>query len=131
MTVKRTGQGKGIVKKSAAAKSTATKSTTAKATYCKPVFPKPFRKPVVCKPACHKKPVRKARKSAFAAVSGANQTLTDGVFAKVQYQVQQLDLNNEYNSATSTFRPKQSGVYSLVASVSFTTITMTPVTMDL
>ncbi|MGE7825782.1 ABC transporter permease [Paenibacillus sp. NPDC093718] len=74
---------------------------------------------------------KKIRKSVFRAVSGVDQIITDGVFSKVQYQVEELDLNNEYNSSTSTFTPKQRGVYSLLASVSFTTITLTPVRMDL
>ncbi|ANY72711.1 hypothetical protein [Paenibacillus ihbetae] len=74
---------------------------------------------------------KKVRKSAFKAVSGIDQLISDGVFSKVQYQVEELDLNNEYNSSTSTFTPKQRGIYSLVASVSFTTITLTPVRMDL
>lgn len=91
-------------------------------------------KKTVCKKAVSRKrvcnPIR-IRKSAFRAVSGADQTILDGVFTKVRYQVEELDLNNEYNSATSTFRPKQNGIYSLFASVSFETITLTPVVMDL
>lgn len=81
--------------------------------------------------ASKKKRVGKIRKSAFRAVSGIDQEITDGVFSKVQYQVEELDLRNEYNSSTSTFTPKQKGVYSLLASVSFTTVTLTPVRMDL
>ncbi|RAR41204.1 ABC transporter permease [Paenibacillus sp. MDMC362] len=81
--------------------------------------------------ASKKKRVGKIRKSAFRAVSGIDQEINDGVFSKVQYQVEELDLNNEYNSSTSTFTPKQRGIYSLLASVSFTTITLTPVRMDL
>lgn len=98
-------------------------------------------KKLVCKKTVLKKTVCKQtvcagkkiirRKSAFIAVSGTDQTIADGVFTKVDYQVEELDLNNEYNPATSTFRPRQSGIYSLVASVSFTTITLTPVRMDL
>lgn len=81
--------------------------------------------------ASKKKRVGKIRKSAFRAVSGIDQEINDGVFSKVQYQVEELDLKNEYNSSTSTFTPKQRGIYSLLASVSFTTITLTPVRMDL
>ena len=68
--------------------------------------------------ASKKKRVGKIRKSAFRAVSGIDQEITDGVFSKVQYQVEELDLKNEYNSSTSTFTPKQRGIYSLLASVS-------------
>ncbi|HTG68657.1 MAG TPA: hypothetical protein VL921_05305 [Candidatus Udaeobacter sp.] len=82
----------------------------------------------VCKRIC--KPLKK-RNSAFRAVSGIDQDLLDGVTAKVQYQVEELDLNNEYNSANSTFRPRQNGVYSLFASVFFQTVTVTTFTLDL
>lgn len=40
-------------------------------------------------------------------------------------------MNNEYNAATSTFRPKTSGIYSLVASISFSVITLNTVIFDL
>ena len=88
-------------------------------------------KKTLSKHTASKKRVGKIRKSAFRAVSGIDQEITDGVFSKVQYQVEELDLKNEYNSSTSTFTPKQRGIYSLLASVSFTTITLTPVRMDL
>jgi hypothetical protein len=91
-------------------------------------------KKTICKKVVTKKRIVKPvrfRKSAFRTVSGSEQLILNGVFAKVKYQVQELDLNNEYNSATSTFRPKQNGIYSLFASVSFETITLTPVTFDL
>jgi len=91
-------------------------------------------KEVVCKRPVSKKvicrPLRK-RNSAFRAVSGINQNLLDGTTAKVLYQVEELDLNNEYNSANSTFRPKQRGVYALFASVFFHTVTITTFTLEL
>ncbi|WP_052350351.1 hypothetical protein [Paenibacillus gorillae] len=122
MTLRRTGTRKpvckGSVVKRTICKTTIRKTTVSKQTECKPVSRKK------CTRA-------RFKKSAFAAISGIDQTLTNGVFSKVQYQVEELDLNNEYNSATSTFRPKQNGVYTLVASVAFEQITMTPVRMDL
>ena len=42
--------------------------------------------------ASKKKRVGKIRKSAFRAVSGIDQEITDGVFSKVQYQVEELIL---------------------------------------
>ena len=109
------------------------KKPVSKQSICRePVRKKKICKTIICKPIPKKRcGVKKFRKSAFIAISGIDQTLTDGVFSKVQYQVEELDLNNEYNSATSTFRPKQNGVYSLVASAAFETITLTPVTFDL
>ncbi|MGM0881292.1 MAG: hypothetical protein ACQEXQ_09635 [Bacillota bacterium] len=53
---------------------------------------------------CKKRVCKPFKKSAFRAVSGTDQVMLDGVPAQVQYQVQELDLNNEYNPATSTFR---------------------------
>lgn len=86
----------------------------------------------VCKKrVCKKRVCKPFKKSAFRAVSGAEQNLLDEVTSQVQYQVQELDLNNEYNPATSTFRPKQNGVYSLFASVSFAAPTLIPATIGL
>lgn len=60
--------------------------------------------------------------SAFRASSNTNQPIPAGTntFPQVQYEVEELDLNNEYDPATSTFIPKQSGVYFLFASIEFT-----------
>ncbi|MGG1633129.1 ABC transporter permease [Paenibacillus sp. NRS-1760] len=92
---------------------------------CKEVVCKrPVSKKLICKPV-------RSRKSAFRAVSGIDQNLLDGTTAKVLYQVEELDLNNEYNPANSTFRPKQKGVYALFASVFFQTVTVTTFTLDL
>lgn len=80
---------------------------------------------------CKKRVCKPFKKSAFRAVSGTDQVMLDGVPAQVRYQVQELDLNNEYNPATSTFRPKNNGVYSLFASVFFQTVTVTDFTLSL
>jgi hypothetical protein len=89
------------------------------------------KKKCVCKKKHGCKPI-KARKSAFRAISGADQFLTENVFQKVKYQVEELDLNNEYNASRSTFRPKHSGIYFLLASVAFEQITRgESVSMDL
>ncbi|RCW45525.1 hypothetical protein [Paenibacillus prosopidis] len=86
----------------------------------------------VCKKrVCKKRVCKPFKKSAFRAVSGTDQTLLDDETAKVRYQVQELDLNNEYNPATSTFRPKHDGVYSLFASVFFEIITRPEVIIGL
>ncbi|MFX3634759.1 MAG: hypothetical protein ACE3L7_23240 [Candidatus Pristimantibacillus sp.] len=99
----------------------------------KRVCTKIISKKTVCKKTVSKKRVCKPikRRSAFRAVSGVDQQLLDGSISQVQYQVEELDLNNEYNSATSTFRPKQNGVYTLFASVFFRTTTVTSYTLNL
>ncbi|WP_337099778.1 C1q-like domain-containing protein [Paenibacillus sp. YIM B09110] len=40
-------------------------------------------------------------------------------FPQVLYGLEQFDLNNEYDPATSTFIPRRSGVYSFTATVTF------------
>lgn len=100
---------------------------------------KPACKKLIVKKTISKQVIRKGcgvkkfrgRKSAFIAVSGSDETLNMGPFTQVQYHVEEVDLNNEYNPATSTFRPKQAGIYSLAASISFTVITMIDVEMTL
>jgi hypothetical protein len=106
---------KGVVKSKPACKTIVVKKTTSKQVIRKGCGGKKFR----------------GRKSAFIAVSGADQQLNMGPFTQVQYQVEEVDLNNEYNPATSTFRPKQAGIYSLVASVALTVITMLDIEMTL
>ncbi|MBD2869964.1 ABC transporter permease [Paenibacillus arenilitoris] len=97
-------------------------------------FKKTVIKKTVCKPPtgkkCVGKKVRRVR-SAFRAIAGTEQNVMQDLFTKVRFQVEEFDLNNEYNASTSTFRPRQSGIYSLLASVSTETITMTPYTLDL
>jgi len=57
--------------------------------------------------------------SAFRAVNNAIQTVPANTFVKVNYQLQQFDLANEYNPGTSTFRPNKNGVYLVSATISF------------
>jgi hypothetical protein len=58
-----------------------------------------------------------ARRSAFAAISNRAQELTN-VAGKVNtFGLEAFDLNNEYDPATSTFIPRQSGIYSITAGV--------------
>ncbi|CAM4066203.1 hypothetical protein L1N85_09590 [Paenibacillus alkaliterrae] len=114
MAIKRIGVEKRVCRKRVC-KEIVSKKRVCKETVCKKR---------VCKPV-------KKRNSAFRAVSGIDQQLHDRTTAKVLYQVEELDLNNEYNSANSTFRPRQNGVYALFASVFFETITVTSFTLDL
>ena len=58
-------------------------------------------------------------KSAFRAVNNANQAVPANTFVKVLYQNEQFDLENEYNPATSTFVPREDGVYLIIGSISF------------
>ena len=57
--------------------------------------------------------------SAFRAVNNANQTVPENTFVKVNYQMEQFDLANEYNPGNSTFRPNKNGVYLISATISF------------
>ncbi|MEH6937821.1 ABC transporter permease [Bacillus sp. JJ664] len=57
--------------------------------------------------------------SAFRAVNNANQTVPENTFVKVNYQMEQFDLANEYNPGASTFRPNKNGVYLVSATISF------------
>ncbi|OBZ13068.1 hypothetical protein [Bacillus sp. FJAT-26390] len=143
MTIKRVGLKKlvckSIVRKSVSktiiCKKIVAKKRVRKPVVCKPIVRKKrVCKPIVCRPIIRKKRVikqRVRRNSAFRAVSGVDQQLLDGMTEQVQYQVEELDLGNEYNSATSTFRPKKDGVYTLFASVFFQTVTVTAYTLDL
>lgn len=138
MTLKRIGTKKRVCKR-------ITRKSVSKTTVCKKIVSKKRAsktatrkkrvcKPIICKPIVRKKRDGKARirrSSAFRAVSGVDQMLLDDMTAKIQYQVEELDLGNEYNSANSTFRPKHDGVYSLFASVFFQTVTETQYTLEL
>ncbi|MDQ0114905.1 hypothetical protein [Paenibacillus harenae] len=100
----------------------------------KTVYKKTVLKKTVCRQSFGKNGVSKRFRrinSAFRAVAGFNQELLNGVVTNVRYQVEELDLINEYNPATSTFRPKQNGVYSLFASVSFAAATLIPASIGL
>ncbi|MEE6451054.1 ABC transporter permease [Gottfriedia acidiceleris] len=57
--------------------------------------------------------------SAFRAISNTTQTVPENTFVKVNYQQKQFDLANEYNQFTSTFRPKNNGVYLVSATITF------------
>ena len=64
---------------------------------------------------------KSTRPSAFRAVNTtAEQSVTaDTLVVPVLYPDKIFDLNNEYDPVTSTFTPKQDGVYSIIASVNF------------
>jgi C1q domain len=69
-------------------------------------------------------PIAEARfipQSAFRAVNDSfEQRITaDTPLIPVQYPNEVFDLNNEYDPITSTFTPKQNGIYSIIASVNF------------
>jgi hypothetical protein len=85
---------------------------------CKPV--KYVCKPVksVSKKTCKRAAV--ARRSAFRAVSAAPQAVAAIAGTQVIFGLEQFDLGGEYSPLTSTFRPRQNGIYTFVASVFFT-----------
>jgi hypothetical protein len=58
--------------------------------------------------------------SAFKAEDGLNpsQTINPNFNTVVEYERVVVDLNNEYDPETSTFTPKQNGIYSIIGSVS-------------
>ncbi|SFD73520.1 hypothetical protein SAMN05216378_1197 [Paenibacillus catalpae] len=58
-------------------------------------------------------------RSAFAAAASTDQPITPIEITQVQYSLEEFDTNREYNPATSIFRPKKSGVYTLFASATF------------
>ncbi len=70
---------------------------------------------------CCNKKKKSVRPSAFRAVNNtAEQSVTaDTPVVPVLYPDKIFDLNNEYDPVASTFTPKQDGVYSIIASVSF------------
>ncbi|PEL11996.1 ABC transporter permease [Bacillus sp. AFS017336] len=57
--------------------------------------------------------------SAFRAVSSTILRVPEDTFVKVNYQKKQFDLAVEYNPLTSTFRPRNNGVYLVSATISF------------
>ncbi|WP_169086755.1 hypothetical protein [Paenibacillus sp. PL91] len=57
-------------------------------------------------------------RSAFGAAAGTDQPIT-AIVTQVQYSLEEFDSNREYNPATSIFRPKKSGIYTLFASATF------------
>ncbi|WP_173275320.1 hypothetical protein [Paenibacillus sp. NEAU-GSW1] len=116
---------KGAVKKRSAAKGSTTKKTVNKnINKIKIVINKGSRKR---RKATFKRPVKKfcacktstcGCKSAFGATALSAQPVTP-FLSQVQYNLESFDLKNEYNTATSTFRPKKTGIYTLIASVGF------------
>lgn len=67
-------------------------------------------------------------RSAFRAIASEDQFVPNGGVRRQQvlYGREQFDLGNEYNPATSTFRPRNSGVYSLIASLLFMPVVPPP-----
>lgn len=100
-----------------------------KTVFIKPACKKAIRRKPVCKRMAAKLP--KIRKSAFHAIAGSDQPIMEAIFTKVRYQAELLDLNNEYNPSTSTFQPKQNGIYTLQASILFEAMTLTAITLNL
>ena len=70
---------------------------------------------------CCNKEEKSVRPSVFRAVNNTGQQSVnaDTLVAPVLFPDVIFDLNNEYEPVTSTFTPKQDGVYSIIASVSF------------
>lgn len=80
----------------------------------------PPRPLVGCKCGCKSRcKCKKDLVSAFKAVNLSDQTIPVDIDTKILYPNEQLDLANEYNPATSTFIPNNSGVYSIIASIEF------------
>jgi len=74
--------------------------------------------------SCKSKGQRCGCNSAFKAVSNTDQILPiAGEGTKVLYPVEEFDVNNEYTPATSTFIPKQNGIYHITGSIFFTPFT--------
>ncbi|WP_342046132.1 hypothetical protein, partial [Bacillus sp. OTU530] len=62
---------------------------------------------------------KNVRKSAFTATKAVGQTVQGTGEVKVFFQNEQFDLADEYDSIASAFIPKEKGLYSIIASVSF------------
>ncbi|WP_145950074.1 C1q-like domain-containing protein [Paenibacillus sp. Y412MC10] len=57
--------------------------------------------------------------SAFRALASNNQSISPFSRTIVQFANEQFDLNNEYSPSSSTFVPKQTGIYSIDSSIVF------------
>jgi len=70
---------------------------------------------------CCNKEKNSVKPSAFRAVNNTTQQIVtaDTLVVPVLYPTEIFDLNNEYEPVTSTYTPKQDGVYSIIASVNF------------
>ena len=73
---------------------------------------------------CCNKEEKSVRPSVFRAVNNTGQQSVnaDTLVAPVLFPDVIFDLNNEYEPVTSTFTPKQDGVYSIIASVNFASV---------
>ncbi|CAG9620348.1 C1q-like domain-containing protein [Sutcliffiella rhizosphaerae] len=56
---------------------------------------------------------------AFRAVKETNQTVQANVPVKITFEEEQFDFGNIYNNTTSTFVPRESGVYYVASSFTF------------
>jgi Neuraminidase (sialidase) len=70
-------------------------------------------------PEKKKKKDKQDMASAFKARSSQDQPITANTLTKILYQVEEFDLKNEYNPATSTFTAQNGGVYLFNPSVNF------------
>jgi hypothetical protein len=61
----------------------------------------------------------KAQQSVFMAAATTSQEVGPADITQIMYPDQILDLNNEYNQGTSTFEPKQDGVYFIIARLAY------------
>ncbi|PEN77539.1 ABC transporter permease [Bacillus toyonensis] len=66
---------------------------------------------------CHNKKDDLVRESGFRAASATNMPLPPNFGTKVLFPIEEFDLANEYNAATSTFVAKTAGLYFFTASV--------------
>lgn len=57
--------------------------------------------------------------SAFRAAASTSQAIGPADITQIMYPDQEFDLNNEYDPGTSTFEPKQDGIYLIIASLAF------------
>ncbi|MFE7062882.1 hypothetical protein ACFVAD_12090 [Sutcliffiella sp. NPDC057660] len=62
---------------------------------------------------------RGRRTPAFRALKLSNQPLTAGQSSKITYEDEQFDIGNIYNAGNSTFVPRESGIYYVAASLTF------------
>ena len=73
----------------------------------------------------------RAGASAFRAINNVDIPLQANSANKVRFQTEQYDLANEYDLNTSTFVPRESGVYSLSSSVKFNPFNSSPYNLDI
>ena len=68
--------------------------------------------------------------SAFRASSNQQQNIGTGD-TKVMFQIEEFDLNDEYDPLTSTFTPNQNGVYLIQATISIDAVTPFSTTLEI